>query len=124
MKNNNTETAAFWEGVFAAESHTPCKYPSDQTKERADWSRGVTWRWEAVQESIRVGKVWWRSRTLRSAVIFGIVGVVLIYLGNHSSNGLMMGAGGGITAGGCFQAALRVITGEPLTRRDYTGQPF
>ncbi len=103
-------TAAYWDGRFAVRNGTPCRYASKDATEREEWARGVS---DGVQLQA-AGKVWWKSRTLWTGLVLVVVGVGLLAFSHYGNNSIMVGMGGGLTAGGILQTALRLMTRQPI----------
>ncbi len=103
-------TAAYWDGRFAVRNGTPCRYKIGDTAQRVEWAGGVS---DGVQLQA-AGKVWWRSRTLWTGLALVLVGVGLLAFSQYGNSSIMVGMGGGLTAGGVLQSALRLMTRQPI----------
>lgn len=108
--SEKVHSTAYWEGYLAVGRGAYCRYGIDQKAERGDWAAGIA---DGLVVAA-AGKVWWRSRTLWCSVALVLVGVVLLTASHYGGHSLMAGVGGGLTAGGCLQSALRLMTRQPI----------
>lgn len=116
-KTPRDATAAEWEGYQAFTTRKECRYSVEQVVEREDWARGFG---VAVAEH-REGKVWYKSKTIRTALILLPIGIALIVFGKYlgssmgASNGnMMMAAGSGLSLGNLLSILLRTISSDPI----------
>ena len=106
--------AAYWEGYQAHQIRQPCKYAEGKTHLRRTWADGFA---DAVAEQ-RAGKVWWKSNTIRTALICLTAGIVVLLYGRFGGNGAgneIMSAGGGMSVGAIMSMGIRkMINTTPL----------
>jgi len=109
MSNGKAE---FWEGFTSATTKQPCKYAVDQVELRQAWAEGFA----AAVEEQRFTKVWWRSNTMRTAMICLTAGVVVLiygrFFGSTGNTNEIMSAGGGMSVGAILSMGLRKMLNE------------
>ncbi len=104
--------AEFWEGWQAVQTRQPCKYGVDQLELRQAWAEGFA---SAVAEA-KSGKVWWKSNTIRTAIVCLTAGVIVLiygkYFGGVSNGSEIMSAGGGMSVGAILSMGIRKMLNE------------
>ena len=109
-------TFAHWEGYTTAQTRKPCRFTDPA--EQAQWAAGFS---QAVSEG-RAGKVWYKSNTMRVALILGAVGVLMFAAGQYSggtTGNVVMAAGGGMSLSNLLSMFLRAtITSSPVVLRN------
>ena len=121
------KVAEYWEGWQACQIRQTCNYDKDEAGMRDHWAEGFA---NAVAEQ-RAGKVWWKSNTIRTALICLTAGIVVLLYGRFSGNGAgneIMSAGGGMSVGAILSMGLRkMINDSPVhwsggSQQWYSGQ--
>lgn len=105
-RNGNGEHSfAYCEGQMAAQTRQPCRFTDSALQQQ--WADGYS----AEVSRSRQGVPWWKSNTIRAAMILGGVGVVMIltshFIPEQTGGNSMLAAGGGMTVGGLLQMFLR-----------------
>jgi len=119
------KSAAFCEGWQCVSTKQPCRYSSEQPKERADWARGFWAAVKAGQES----KPWWRSKTVMVGVTLLAVGIIIWATGQNSQGGggvfTSAGFGQGVSLSSLLMIFLRTISNDSITMTgsQYTEPP-
>ena len=118
MSNGKAE---YWEGFTAATTRQPCRYDPDKTELRQAWAEGFA---SAVEEQ-KSRKVWWRSNTIRTALICLTAGVVMLLYGRFFSGvgsaDEMMSAGGGMSVGAIMSMGIRKMMNDTPIYSGYGG---
>lgn len=113
-KQTPKKPAGYWDGFLSLTTRQSCKYPEDKASLRQEWADGFA---DAVAEQ-RAGKVWWKSNTIRTALICLTAGIVVLLYGRFGGNGAgneIMSAGGGMSVGAIMSMGIRkMINTTPL----------
>jgi len=107
--------AEYWEGHQAFTTRQPCKYPEDKLELRQAWAEGYA---AAVVEQ-RAGKVWWKSNTIRTAMVCLTAGIIVViygrFFGTMGNGNEIMSAGGGMSVGAIMSMGIRkMINDTPI----------
>ena len=112
------KTAAYCEGMTAFRLGRDCKYAPDAATDRADWAKGYLDAWTKDVDA----KVWWKSNTLRAAIVCMVAGIVLVGVGKYGSftgsetGNMVMSSGGGMSLGSLLSVFVRTaLQSSPVT---------
>lgn len=113
--------AEYWEGFTSASTRQPCKYSEDKLELRQAWAEGF----EAAVVEQRSGKVWWKSNTIRTALVCLTAGIIVLlygrFFGTVGNGSEIMSAGGGLSVGAIMSMGIRKMINDTPIYGGYGG---